>query len=173
MLRALRQRAFESLCLIDHPLHACLGFAMSRSRSLILFAAFCFFGCGPSVAKPAEAGRSGEPQRGKLNSPTASELVRELDAWDAHVEIGQRQDPAIGLGDMVVRVEGEPVWPPAGEACMPLVQCCEKLVGQDPIFAMLCQFAVAKDGNCVRGLTTITTIVNEANMPVPTQCAGQ
>lgn len=133
-------------------------------------------GCGspaaPARSVPATSNHANgdDAEPGRLNSPTATQLIRDLDTWEASVEIAQRKDPSVGLGDSVVRVEGEPVWPPAGETCLGLVQCCEQLAGKDRIFGLLCQLAIARDGNCDKGLQKVSTIVVEAEMKLPDAC---
>lgn len=148
---------------------------MIRTRVFALVLSVCLSGCGGSTPPPggAQSQPKGEPtaeQGGQLRSPTARELLHELDTWEAQVEIAQRTDPGVGLGDSVVRVEGEPVWPPAGEQCLGLVRCCEQLAGKDAVFGLLCQLSIAKDGSCDRGLKKVATIVVEAEMQLPEAC---
>jgi hypothetical protein len=96
--------------------------------------------------------------------------MRDVDESKKMFEIGENRGEG-GLGKFSLRVDGKYIWPPHGEGCEALVQCCTELTTARADLAVICLLALGRDGACTTALVTTTQIVREQSLAIPASCA--
>jgi hypothetical protein len=120
---------------------------------------------GPNAAAqpPDAASRSG-------SSSTGAQLLRDIEASGPNYEISENKGSG-GLGKYAVRVDGKSVWPPQGDGCEKLVQCCNAVAAIADPLALSCLLAVGHDHDCGAARRTVAQITLEQGVPLPPSCA--
>jgi hypothetical protein len=79
------------------------------------------------------------------------------------------------IGSIELSVDGRgAVWPPEGEGCERLVECCETLAGLEGAMALGCQLAAAKGGTCAEMQALAIEMYSESSRaPLPAVCADE
>jgi hypothetical protein len=117
---------------------------------------------GCATAPPAP--KTPEPDPAK---PVGTKLIKDCVDSDKTYELAKNDGH--GFGNVTVRLEGKPVWPPSGPGCERLIACCTPLASDDSL-ALACQFAVGRDRECAIAQQTIRQIVMENGLALPPSC---
>lgn len=137
---------------------------------LLLSSALGALGCRGEQAPPAQSApvtaASGEVPR--PTSKTGEALVQFMRDSPHDVVIGKAEG-ARGLGGTNVTVDGRDVWPPSGDRCPALVQCCTDLAAAAATtqFGLACQLAVVREPACKDSLATVAALLREQALETP------
>jgi hypothetical protein len=151
---------------------------MMRPRVVVLTAWLVSSSCAGQTPEPAtpatRAGGGGESFGGAAGAeisgkPIGTKLVRDVNDSPKTFSIGKNTGDGHGLGQLAVKVDGQPLWPPQGPGCPELVRCCSDMSFDDGI-ALACMLAVGRDPDCVTALRTSTMIALEAGATLPPSC---
>jgi hypothetical protein len=95
--------------------------------------------------------------------------LRDVNDSPDKYEIGQ--GPGTGMATYSVLLNGAPIWPPQGEGCEQLVQCCDELGALSESLALACLLATGRDRKCDTARATVSAIAKEQSYEVPKACA--
>jgi hypothetical protein len=76
-----------------------------------------------------------------------------------------------GLGKLTLHVNGKSVWPPKGDGCTGLVECCEALTAIDEPNALGCLMATGHDRTCGVAQQTVNQMSRERGISLPAACS--
>jgi hypothetical protein len=84
--------------------------------------------------------------------------------------ISENKGSAGGLGKYVVSVEGKSIWPPQGDGCAQLIQCCNAVTAISDPLALSCLLALGRDHACPAAQRTVSQIALEQGVALPAAC---
>jgi hypothetical protein len=117
------------------------------------------------AATSAEAGASSEKGR---PGPVGRQLVQEVSNSGDQYTLGGNDGQ--GLGKYTVSRNGKPVWPPEGEGCQRLIDCCQELAARADQLALSCLLATGRDRHCVAAKKTAVAVAGEQGVALPDSC---
>jgi hypothetical protein len=97
-----------------------------------------------------------------------SQLVKEVANSAYQYTLGQNDGQ--GLGKYTVSRNGKPVWPPQGEGCQNLIECCNELTARADQLALSCLLAMGRDRHCVTAKKTAVAVAGEQGVALPDSC---
>jgi hypothetical protein len=119
------------------------------------------------AAQPAETRQSsgaGASRGGPIGSQLVKEVASSGDQYNVSGNGGK------GLGKYEVSRNGKPVWPPEGEGCVALIECCTELAARADQLALSCLLATGRDRHCVAAKKTAVAIADEQGVALPDTC---
>lgn len=137
---------------------------------ILAIAPLLLSGCAesPGGAKaPAAAARM--PDEPPQPSSTGAKLLEDIANGKSVFEISM-VDGASGLARHKVLVDGKPVWPPQGDGCPELIECCNGLSANE-VLALSCHLAIGRDRACDTARRTVTQMAREHGVSPPPSCA--
>jgi len=141
----------------------------------LLFTGLCLAGlaCASSPPPAEPASPAAENQKSSTDGPSrggpvGSQLVKEVANSGDKYALGSNDGH--GLGKYAVSRNGKPVWPPEGEGCEELIECCEELTARAEQLALSCLLATGRDRHCVAAKKTAVAIAGEQGVALPDTC---
>jgi len=117
-----------------------------------------------SPAEPSQPAPAGSSRGGPVGSQLVSEVTNAGDKYALGSNDGQ------GLGKYAVSRNGKSVWPPEGEGCEVLIECCNELASRADQLALSCLLAIGRDRHCVTARKTVVAIAGEQGVELPDSC---
>ncbi len=122
----------------------------------------------PEVASPPAETSQPSAADNSRGGPVGSQLVNEVsNSGDQYTLAG---NDGQGLGRYAVSRNGTPVWPPEGDGCEALIECCKELATRAEQLALSCLLAIGRDRHCVAAKKTAVAIAGEQGVAVPDTC---
>jgi len=114
--------------------------------------------------KTSESSGAGSSRGGPIGSQLVKEVANSGDQYTLGSNDGQ------GLGKYAVNRNGKSVWPPAGDGCEALIECCTELAARADQLALSCLLATGRDRHCVAAKKTAVAIAGEQGVTLPDKC---